>query len=84
MDPSHRSRRHGARVGQAGFALVATLTCMVLLMVLSVGMMTLSAITVRKTGRDAARLEAEANARMALMTRSSPRRGKEPRRTRIG
>jgi len=36
-------------------------------MVLSMGMMTLSTITVRKATRDAPRQEAEANARMALM-----------------
>lgn len=62
-----RKPRRAARKGTPGFALVATMTCMVLLMVLATGMMSLSAITVRKTGRDSARLEAEANARMALM-----------------
>lgn len=36
-------------------------------MVLAMGMLSLSAITVRKSGRDGARQEAEANARMALM-----------------
>jgi hypothetical protein len=50
-----------------GFSLVATMTCMVLLMVIAMGMMSLSAVTVRKAGRDSGRLEAEANARMALM-----------------
>lgn len=55
------------RRGRPGFSLVATMTCMVLLMVVAMGMLSLSAVTVRKVGRDGARQEAEANARMALM-----------------
>lgn len=60
---SHRSalkKRH------RGFALVATLVMLSLLMVLSVGMLSLSVVTVRTTDRDRAAQQARANARLAL------------------
>jgi hypothetical protein len=52
---------------QRGFALVITLSLMVLLTLLAVGLLTLSAISLRSGGQGAARAEAEANARLALM-----------------
>lgn len=52
---------------QAGFALIATLSLMVLLVILSVGLLSLSAVSLRSTGQSAAQAEARANARMALM-----------------
>ncbi len=50
----------------AGFSLVATLVMLVLLMVLALGMTTLSAVSLRTAGRDAAGKVARANARLAL------------------
>ena len=55
------------RFRQRGFALVITLSLMVLLTLLAVGLLTLSAISLRSGGQGEARAEAEANARMALM-----------------
>lgn len=40
---------------------------MVLLMVLSVGLLSLSAVALRGTAQDAARTEAQANARLAML-----------------
>ncbi len=50
-----------------GFALVITLSLMVLLTILSIGLLTVSSIAMRSTAAGEARSEAEANARMALM-----------------
>ena len=50
-----------------GFALVVTLSLMVLLTVVAVGLLTLSAVSLRTGSRDAAMSEARANARLALM-----------------
>lgn len=52
---------------QRGFALVISLTLMVLLTILSVGLLTLSSVSLRSSGAGEARAEAQANARMALM-----------------
>jgi len=51
----------------AGFALVVTLTLLVLLSVIAVGLLSLSAVTLRSGSRSQARAEAQANARMALI-----------------
>lgn len=49
-----------------GFALVITLTLMILLSVLALGLISLSTISLRGSSRDSARLTAEANARMGM------------------
>ncbi len=53
--------------GRGGFALVATLTMMLLLVILGVGLLSLSAISLRSSGHGAARQMAQANARLGLM-----------------
>jgi hypothetical protein len=50
-----------------GFALVATLSLMILLTLIAVGLLTLSTATVRSSGREEAMAGARANARLALM-----------------
>jgi hypothetical protein len=50
-----------------GFALVATLSLMILLTLIAVGLLTLSTVTVRSSGREEAMANARANARLAMM-----------------
>ncbi len=50
-----------------GFALVVTLSLMILLTVIAVGLLTLSTITLRSSGQGNSMAAARANARMALM-----------------
>lgn len=50
-----------------GFALIATISILVLLALISVGLLSLSSVTIRTTGQNTAQMEARANARMALM-----------------
>ena len=50
-----------------GFALVVSLSLMVLLTVVAVGLLTLSTVSLRSTSQAAAQSEARANARLALM-----------------
>ena len=55
------------RLGRSGFALVVTLSLMVLLTVIAVGLLTLSSISLRAASQSQAKAVAQANARMALM-----------------
>ena len=50
-----------------GFALIVTLSLMILLTVIAVGLLSLSSITLRGTSVSSARQTAQANARMAMM-----------------
>jgi Tfp pilus assembly protein PilX len=50
-----------------GFALIVTLSLMILLTVIAVGLLTLSSISLRASSSGAAMAEARQNARMALM-----------------
>ena len=50
-----------------GFALIVTLSLMILLTVIAVGLLTLSAISIRSSSQSSAMSAARANARMALM-----------------
>lgn len=61
-----RSPRN-SKVDSRGFALVATLMMMVLLMVLVMGMLSLSAVTLRSNSHSSAQSDAQSSARLALM-----------------
>ncbi|RYD24817.1 MAG: hypothetical protein EOP87_25495, partial [Verrucomicrobiaceae bacterium] len=50
-----------------GFALIVTLSLMILLTVIAVGLLTLSTIALRSSGQGAAMASARANARLAMM-----------------
>ena len=56
-----------APAAERGFSLVVTVSMMVLLTLVAVGLLSLSTVSVRNTGLDQARKEARSNARMALM-----------------
>jgi hypothetical protein len=62
-----RSSIRNPRQGPGGFALVITLSLMVLLTVIAIGLLGLSSIAQRSAGRDEDAARARANARMALM-----------------
>jgi hypothetical protein len=53
--------------GSEGFALVITLSLMILLTVVAVGLLSLSAVSLRSTSQSQAKSEAQSNARLALM-----------------
>lgn len=55
------------RAGEQGFALVVTLTLLILLTVIVVGLLSLSAVSLRSSAQGSAQAEARANARLALM-----------------
>ena len=54
-------------LANAGFALVVTLSLMVLLTVIAVGLLSLSAISLRASSQDKFIAQARANARLAMM-----------------
>lgn len=67
-EPSIRfSHPRQARRFERGFALVITLSLMILLTVIAVGLLTLSGISLRASGQGSAMATARSNARMALM-----------------
>lgn len=55
------------QTGSSGFALVVTLSLMILLTIIAVGLLSLSAVSLRSTSQANAQAEAMANARLALM-----------------
>jgi len=62
--------KHLKRFGSGepgGFALVVTLSMLVLLMVVAIGLLSLSSVVVRSSSRGEALGEARANARLALV-----------------
>ena len=67
IDDSAPSKARRLRSARRGFALVTTLTLMILLTVLAVGLLSLSAISLRTSSQSADEQAARANARMALM-----------------
>lgn len=67
MTKERRGWFGGRRRELGGFALVVTISLMVLLMVLGVGLLSLSAVVLRAGGVTAAREEAMSNARLAMM-----------------
>ncbi|RYD21308.1 MAG: hypothetical protein EOP88_11820 [Verrucomicrobiaceae bacterium] len=64
MKPNPKSRNKST---EKGFALIVTLSLMILLTVIAVGLLMLSTITLRSTGQGAAMATARSNARLALM-----------------
>lgn len=61
------NRRNQPFIIRPGFALVVTLSLMILLTVIAVGLLTLSAVSLRTASQGQAAAEARANARLALM-----------------
>ncbi|RYD20402.1 MAG: hypothetical protein EOP88_15215 [Verrucomicrobiaceae bacterium] len=65
---ARRSPRGFGKTGaDRGFALIVTLSLMVLLVVIAVGLLTLGSISLRRTSADSAQLTARSNARLSVM-----------------
>ena len=64
---THAVMKNISRKGRKGFSLITTVTILVLLSLIAVGLLSLSAVTVRSSTAELAQLEARANARLALM-----------------
>ena len=65
---SHRNLRKNAALGcKPGFALVVSLSLMVLLVVLAIGLLALSSVSLRASGRVEAMAAARGNARLAMV-----------------
>lgn len=60
-------KTHSSPARPRGFALIVTLSLMILLTIIAVGLLTLASVTLRTTSRDADMATARANARLALM-----------------
>lgn len=67
MNPAHPYPDAPKARAPRGFALVATLMMMILLVVIAVGLLSLSAVSLRTSGHTGAAAEARANARLGLM-----------------
>ena len=67
MKMLHYFPKSTAMARHRGFALVVTLSLMILLTVIAVGLLSLSSISLRSAGQGSALAEARANARLALM-----------------
>lgn len=61
------NRHHPLSKTHGGFALVVTLSLMILLTVIAVGLLSLSAISMRTTSAESMMREARQNARLAMM-----------------
>lgn len=67
LQEKREKTQHPRRRGQRGFALIVTLSLMILLMVIAVGLLSLSAISLRSASSEAAMTEARTSARLSLM-----------------
>ena len=67
MKPHCQSTARCGGDPRPGFALVVTLSLMILLTVIAVGLLSLSAVSLRSSSQGMAQAEAKANARLALM-----------------
>lgn len=68
-NPTQRNSTRGRRIswGKRGFALVVTLSLMILLTIIAVGLLTLSSISLRASAQSSAASIARTNARLAMM-----------------
>ena len=60
-------KTHLKKHSKPGFALIVTLSLMILLTIIAVGLLTLSSISLRATSQSASQALANSNARLALM-----------------